>query len=171
MNRAKRAGNVLVLCSALLLAAAEPDPAQEAGALNRDQDARPDLSVTNVFAGPASEARFCIGITNSVYVTVRREGGSGFAGPIPVWLLGRGVAGQLPMAGLEKIDYVRGAHSWLVIFRNVRVAGEWRSADPLFTAVVNPEIDGRRSIVESNYYNNSYTLKLDGHTDWSRKCT
>ena len=44
------------------------------------------------------------------------------------------------------------------------------AADPLFTVVVNPETDGRHSIVESNYNNNSFTLKLSEHTDWGRKC-
>ena len=126
--------------------------------------------MTSVFAGPASESRFCTGSSNRVYVTVRREGGAAFSGPIPVWLVGRGLAGRLPTGGLEKIDYVRGASSWLVIFRNVRVDSEWRSADPLFTVVVNPETDGRHSIVESNYNNNSFTLKLSEHTDWGRKC-
>lgn len=34
----------------------------------------------------------------------------------------------------------------------------------------NPETDGRHSIPETSYNNSSYTLKLNEHTDWSRKC-
>ena len=134
------------------------------------QEAKPDLSVTSVFAGPATESRFCVGNTNRLYVTVRREGGAAFSGPIPIWLAGRGLTGRLPTGGIQHIDYVRGASSWLVIFRNVRIDSEWRTADALFTVIVNPETGGRHSIAESNYNNNSYTLKVSDHTDWSRKC-
>jgi hypothetical protein len=135
------------------------------------QNAKPDLSITSVFPGPANTNRFCIGRANSVYVTVNRQGGEAFTGPIAVWLTGQSLTGTLPAGSMQRIEYVRGASSWLVIFRDVVVSADWRTREPAFTVIVNPETEGRREILESNYNNNSYRLSLLEHTDWSRKCS
>ena len=141
------------------------------GSPSEGQRAKPDFFVTAAWAGPASVGRFCIGTTNSIYVTVRRQGGSAFEGPIAVWLTGRSLTGTLPAGAMQRIEYIPGASSWLVIFRDVPVAAEWRSLDGFFTVVVNPETQGKRGIIESNYNNNSYSMPLKDHTDWSHKCS
>ena len=135
------------------------------------QGAKPDFFVTAAWAGPARVGRFCIGNTNRIYVTVRRQGGSTFEGPIAVWLTGRSLTGTLPAGAMQQIEYVPGASSWLVIFRDVPVAAEWQRLDGFFTVIVNPETKGKRGISESNYNNNSYSMSLKDHTDWGHRCS
>ena len=142
-----------------------------AGETSASQSAKPDFLVTAAWPGPASVNRFCMGSANRIYVTVRRLGGSAFEGPIEVWLTGRSLTGTLPAGARQRIEYITGASSWLVIFRDVPVAAEWRSLDGSFTVIVNPEMNGRRGIVESNYNNNSYSMPLKDYADWSRKCS
>jgi hypothetical protein len=156
--------------AAVLLALCAP---ARSHAQRASQDALPpDLLITSVMPGAVRSNRFCVGSTNRLYVTVRRQGGASFAGPISVWLSARSATGDaLPASGLQRIDYVTGASSWLVIFRDVPVASDWRARDAAFAVVVNPEVDGTRPIAESNYNNNSYTLPLKDHTDWSRRCS
>jgi hypothetical protein len=139
------------------------------GASNNPR-AKPDFFVTAAWPGPANVSRFCIGNANRLYVTVRRQGGSGFDGPIAVWLTGRSLTGTLPVGAMQQIEYIPGANSWLVIFRDIPIAAEWKALDGFLTVIVNPEANGKRSIVESNYNNNSYSMSLRNHADWSRKC-